>query len=116
MSNRFAAGHKAIAMCDRCGQRYKLKELKKEIIKTKLYDLKVCPECYEPKHPQLEPKRSINEPQALQQPRPESRLGVTVYVGFTADTSFASIGMMPMPYAKPLWASAVLSPVRTSIT
>jgi hypothetical protein len=24
--------------------------------------------------------------------------------------------MMPMPYAKPLWVSAVLSPVRTSIT
>jgi hypothetical protein len=23
--------------------------------------------------------------------------------------------MMPMPYAKPLWASAVLSPVTTSI-
>jgi hypothetical protein len=24
--------------------------------------------------------------------------------------------MMPMPYAKPLWAAAVLSPVTTSIT
>jgi hypothetical protein len=52
----------------------------------------------------------------LQQPRPESRLGVTVYVGFTADTSFASIGMMPMPYAKPLTAQAVLGTVTTSIT
>jgi len=64
----------------------------------------------------LEPKRTINEPQALYQPRPESRLGVTVYVGFTADTSFASIGMMPMPYAKPLVAAAVLGTVTTSIT
>jgi hypothetical protein len=24
--------------------------------------------------------------------------------------------MMPMPYAKPLWVAAVLSPVKTSIT
>jgi hypothetical protein len=106
----YASGKFAIALCDRCGQRYKLNRLIKEWT-----GFKVCPECYEPKHPQLEPKRSINEPQALYQPRPESRLAVTVYVGFTADTSFASIGMMPMPYAKPLWAAAVLSPVTTSI-
>jgi len=52
----------------------------------------------------------------LYQPRPESRLAVTVYVGFTADTSFASIGMMPMPYAKQWVAAAVLAPVKTSIT
>lgn len=106
----YVSGKFAIALCDRCGQRYKLNRLIKEWT-----GFKVCPECYEPKHPQLEPKRSINEPQALHQPRPESRLAVTVYVGFTADTSFASIGMMPMPYAKPLWAAAVLSPVKTSI-
>lgn len=107
----YASGKFAIALCDRCGQRYKLNRLIKEWT-----GFKVCPECYEPKHPQLEPKRSINEPQALYQPRPESRLGVTVYVGFTADTSFASIGMMPMPYAKQWVAAAILAPVRTSIT
>ena len=107
----YVSGKYAIALCDMFGQRYKLNRLIKEWT-----GFKVCPECYEPKHPQLEPKRTINEPQALYQPRPESRLGVTVYVGFTADTSFASIGMMPMPYAKQLWAAAVLSPVTTSIT
>jgi NAD-dependent SIR2 family protein deacetylase len=107
----YASGKFAIALCDRCGQRYKLNRLIKEWT-----GFKVCPECYEPKHPQLEPKRSINEPQALQQPRPENILGVTVYVGFTADTSFASIGMMPMPYAKPLVAAAILGTVKTSIT
>jgi hypothetical protein len=77
---------------------------------------KVCDECYEPKHPQLEPKRNITEPQALYQPRPEAKMAVTVFVGFTVDTSFASIGMMPMPYAKPLWADAILGSVQTSIT
>ena len=107
----YTSGKFAIALCDRCGQRYKLNTLIKEWT-----GFKVCPECYEPKHPQLEPKRTINEPQALYQPRPESRLGVTVYVGFTADTSFASIGMMPMHYAKPLVAGAILGTVKTSIT
>jgi hypothetical protein len=52
----------------------------------------------------------------LYQPRPEAKMAVTVFVGFTVDTSFASIGMMPMPYAKPLWADAILGSVQTSIT
>ena len=43
MGNRFASGKNSIAMCDRCGQQYKLKLLRKEIIKTKNYDLLVCP-------------------------------------------------------------------------
>jgi len=39
-----------------------------------------------------------------------------VYVGFTVDTSFASIGMQPMPPAKPLAAGAMLGTVTTRIT
>lgn len=107
----YAAGKFAIALCDQCGQRFKLNVLKKEWT-----GFKVCDECYSPKHPQLEPKRTINEPQALLEPRPEARMGVTVYVGFTVDTSFASIGMQPMPPAKPLAAGAMLGTVTTSIT
>jgi len=107
----YASGKFAIALCDQCGQRFKLNSLKKEWT-----GFKVCDECYEPKHPQLEPKRTINEPQALLQPRPEGRMAVTVYVGLTTDTSFASIGMQPMPLAKQLWAAGVLSPVTTEIT
>jgi hypothetical protein len=107
----YASGKFAIALCDQCGQRFKLNTLKKEWT-----GFKVCDECYEPKHPQLEPKRNINEPQALLEPRPEARMGVTVYVGFTVDTSFASIGMQPMPPAKPLAAGAMLGTVTTSIT
>ena len=48
MSNRFASGKKAIAECDRCGQQYRLSKLKTEIIKTKKYELLVCPECWDP--------------------------------------------------------------------
>lgn len=111
MAAGYASGKFAIALCDQCGQRYKLNLLIKD-----WKGFKVCSECYEPKHPQLEPKRNINEPQALLQPRPEARMGVTVYVGFTVDTSFASIGMQPMPPARPLAAGAMLGTVTTSIT
>ena len=72
MSNRFAAGKKAIAECDRCGQRFKLSVLKTEIIKTKKYDLLVCPECWDPDHPQLQLGMwPVDDPQALKNPRPD---------------------------------------------
>ena len=111
MGAGYASGKFAIALCDQCGQRYKLQRLIKD-----WKGFKVCPECYEPKHPQLEPKRNITEPQALYQPRPEARMAVTVFVGETSDTSFASIGMMPMPPSKQLTAAGLLAQVTTLIT
>ena len=111
MGAGFASGKFAIALCDQCGQRFKLNTLIKD-----WKGFKVCPECYEPKHPQLEPKRTITEPQALYQPRPEARMAVTVYVGWTVDTTIASIGMQPMQAAKQLYAAGFLAPVTTVIT
>ena len=54
MPNRFASGKKAIAECDRCGFRYKLKELRQLVIKTKNVNILVCPTCWEPDQPQLQ--------------------------------------------------------------
>jgi hypothetical protein len=72
MGNRFAAGKRAISECDRCGQRFLLKLLKTEIIKTKKYDLLVCPECWDPDHPQLQLGMwPVDDPQALRNPRPD---------------------------------------------
>ena len=72
MGNRFASGKYSIAECDRCGQRYKLKQLKMEVIKTKLYQLKVCPECWDPDQPQLQlGMYPVDDPQAVRQPRPD---------------------------------------------
>ena len=72
MSNRFASGKNAIAECDRCGQRFKLKVLKTEIIKTKEYNLLVCPPCWDPDHPQLQlGMYPVDDPQALRNPRPD---------------------------------------------
>ena len=73
MGNRFASGKNSIAMCDRCGQRYKLKLLRKEIIKTKNYDLLVCPECWDPDQPQLQlGMYPVDDPQAVRNPRNDS--------------------------------------------
>lgn len=70
MGNRFASGKNSIAECDRCGQRYKLKQLKKEIIKLKEYNLLVCPECWDPDHPQLQLGMfPVDDPQAVRNPR-----------------------------------------------
>ncbi len=70
MGNRFASGKNAIAECDRCGQRYKLKELKKQVLKTKTYNLLVCPTCWDPDHPQLQlGMYPVDDPQGLRDPR-----------------------------------------------
>jgi NAD-dependent SIR2 family protein deacetylase len=73
MSNTYASGKFAIAECDRCGQRYKLKELKNEIIKTRLFNIKVCPDCWDPDQPQLSlGMYPVSDPQALKEPRPDT--------------------------------------------
>ena len=72
MSNRYASGRHAISECDRCGQRFKLKILKTEIVKTKEYNLLVCPACWDPDHPQLQlGMYPVDDPQALRNPRPD---------------------------------------------
>jgi len=70
MSNRFASGKNSIAECDRCGFRYKLKQLKKEVVKTKTYNLLVCPTCWTPDQPQLQlGMYPVDDPQAVREPR-----------------------------------------------
>lgn len=72
MGNRFSSGKFSIAQCDRCGFRFKLHELKKEIIKTKVYDLKVCPACWDPDQPQLQlGMYPVDDPQGVRDPRPD---------------------------------------------
>ena len=71
--SRFSSGKHAIAMCDRCGFKYKLKQLKTLVIKTKQVNIKVCPECWEADHPQLQlGMYPVNDPQAVREPSPDS--------------------------------------------
>ena len=73
MGNRFSSGKNSIAECDRCGFRFKLTQLKREVIKTKLYNLLVCPTCWDPDHPQLQlGMYPVDDPQGLRDPRPDT--------------------------------------------
>ena len=86
MGNRFSSGKNSIAMCDRCGARFKLTELRKEVKKTKTYNLLVCGSCWDPDQPQLQlGMYPVDDPQAVRQPRPD-----TTYV-----TSGINVGGFP---------------------
>ena len=63
----YALGKFARGLCDRCSFEYKLSELREE-----WNGAKVCPDCYEPKHPQLEPLTATADPEALYKPRPNN--------------------------------------------
>ena len=72
MGNRFSSGKNAIAQCDRCDFRFKLHELRREIIKTKNYDLLVCRTCWDPDQPQLQlGMYPVDDPQGVRNPRPD---------------------------------------------
>ena len=70
---RYASGKKAYGYSDRSGFRYRLREMRKE-----WNGLKVGPDEYEAKHPQLEPNYPGPDPTALYEPRPDSRTEVSV--------------------------------------
>lgn len=73
MPSKFASGKYAISQCDRCNFRYKLKELRIQILKTKPYRIKVCKTCWDPDHPQLSlGLYPVNDPQAVREPRPDN--------------------------------------------
>lgn len=74
-ANQFASAKHTIAECDRCGQRYKLRELRETVVRTRPTGLLVCPTCWEPDHPQnMQGMYPVNDPQAVRQPRPDQSL------------------------------------------
>jgi len=87
MGNRFSSGKNSIAECDRCGFRFKLTSLRKEVVKTKTYNLLVCPSCWDPDQPQLQlGMYPVDDPQGVRDPRPDvsyqvSGLGADGYLG-----------------------------------
>tara|TARA_R100001510_G_scaffold53993_1_gene56161 strand:- start:2442 stop:2894 length:453 start_codon:yes stop_codon:yes gene_type:complete len=64
---RYASGKDAYGISDRSGFRYRLRDMK-----TEWNGMKVGFDEYEEKHPQLEPRRRVVDPQALRDPRPEN--------------------------------------------
>lgn len=88
MGNRFSSAKNSIAECDRCGFRYKLKELKKLTIKTKQVTIKVCHTCWEPDQPQLQlGMYPVDDPQAVREPRPDNSYRQAGYTGLQLSTN-----------------------------
>jgi hypothetical protein len=72
----FASGKNSWGISDRSGFRYRLRDMKKEWTGAL-----VGKDEFEPKHPQLNPRKHRPDPQALRDPRPDRREPLVVYVG-----------------------------------
>ena len=66
MGKVFASGKIALATCDRCFLTYKYLEMRQE-----WNGLRVCPSCFDDKHPQLTPPKTPVDAEALRHARPE---------------------------------------------
>ena len=82
-----AAGKYALGLCDYCGQRYRLTQLR-----INWRGFKVCPDDYEPKEPQIQPLKYHGDAIALDGPRPDRREPLSVFVGAPGFSAFQSFG------------------------
>ena len=86
----YASGRYAYFICDTCGFRYPYKSAK-----GNWENFRTCEECYEPKHPQLDPPNISADAEALWKPRPEvplpqSQLGVIITTNAGSGMTFKS--------------------------
>ena len=101
MPNQFASGKWAIAQCDRCNFRYKLKQLKSLVIKTKNVNILVCPECWEPDQPQLQlGMYPVYDPQAIRNPRPDAPSYYGTVTGSDGGSRVIEWGFNPVGMAR----------------
>tara|TARA_R110002020_G_scaffold155543_1_gene336634 strand:+ start:243 stop:935 length:693 start_codon:yes stop_codon:yes gene_type:complete len=79
---KYAKGKKSYAISDRGGQRVRYTQLK-----TTWDGLRVAPDEWEPKHPQLTPAKNVIDAQQLFQPRStgQDREDVVIYIGYSYD-------------------------------
>jgi hypothetical protein len=69
----FASGKHAFGFCDRCGQRYDLHDLNQQYENLLPIGIRVCFECMDVDHPQLQLGRvPMDDPQALRNARPDN--------------------------------------------
>lgn len=97
MPSKYSSGKNSIAECDRCGQQFKLVQLKKLVIKTRQVSIKVCRACWEPDQPQLQlGMYPVNDPQAVREPRPDTTYYASGYTGLQTSngdgTSVSEVG------------------------
>ena len=95
--SKFASGKNAYGISDRSGFRYPLNVMRKEWT-----GMLVGPDEFETKHPQLEPRGKVSDPQALKNARPDVADGLSVFVGvplveaptLLPPTCFAKVGQV----------------------
>jgi hypothetical protein len=85
-SGRYARGDKALGICERCSKKVLLKELRSD---GYLRDLQVCPDCWDPYHPQ-ERLPEVSDPVTLRDPTGDP------------DRAQASILEIPWPQWQPI--------------
>lgn len=93
-------------MCDRCGFRFRLTELRTLTVKAKRVPLKVCRSCWEPDHPQLHiGMYPVSDPQALREPRPDPGMADSrtlthqILIGAGLGSTFGIVFVgVPLPY------------------
>lgn len=74
--NAYARGRKALGICDRCGQTWRLDKLKTERNNENVVHNLVCPSCWDPDHPQNRAGRiDYSDPIGLRNPRSDSSTG-----------------------------------------
>lgn len=106
MGTKWASGQDAIAECDVCGFRYKLRRLRKDVIKGTVTEIKACPQCWDPDQPQLHlGEFPVYDPQAIPDPRPDSagypqsRSQVVMAGTFTATGFVGQVNIVISPSA-----------------
>ena len=111
----FASGKNAYGISDRSGFRYRLRDMK-----TEWNGLKVGPDEYEEKHPQLEPRRTVIDPQALRDPRPDTNNSIpakATFPGFDTETlSFLTPVFMSGKVGTVSFGGTVVTPTDADVT
>jgi hypothetical protein len=77
-SNKFASGKYSWGVCDICGVRCRYSEMKTPTIRGKPTGKRVCPDCYDPDHPQNFLSQYVSvDAQALRDARPDTGLAAS---------------------------------------
>ena len=83
----YASGKYAYFICDNCGFKYPYKTAS-----ISWDNFRVCVECYEPKHPQLDPPPVSVDAETLWKPRPETTIPKSAN-GIVSTTNLSAGGM-----------------------
>lgn len=98
MSAAFASGKRALAECDVCGFTYPYTALRRVTINNVFTNIRACPTCWDPDHPQNDLKYvDKSDPQALRNPRPEGNLAQQRQIVTTPEFELLMAGPYPPP-------------------